>query len=97
MDYLATGMLIDLLKVFEQKFNFTTKLYKRMDGNWGSLDQETGTWNGMISNILDGSADLICAAMYMKSDRNTAVRFLPPLAGETDVIAIRNTNVEEAS
>jgi hypothetical protein len=97
MDHFANGMFIDLLKVFEQKFNFTTKLYKRIDGNWGSLDQETGYWNGMISNILDGSADFICAPMYMKIDRSTAVRFLPPLGGEFDAIAIRNPDTEDAS
>ncbi len=48
------GMFFDILNIFQNELNFTTKLYKRFDGKWGSYNEETKKWNGMIRSIVDG-------------------------------------------
>jgi ionotropic glutamate receptor len=97
MDRMAYGMFMEIMKVFEQEMNFTANFFKRMDNKWGSLNKNTKKWNGMISNLLEGSADFICASLTMKLDRSTAVRYLPQLGQNRDVIAIKTPDNSESS
>jgi ionotropic glutamate receptor len=74
--------------------NFTTRIFKRFDGQWGSIDPNTGEWVGMIKNILDEESDFICSSVTLKYERSFAVTFLNPLGTERRVIAIKGQELE---
>ena len=57
------GEYQDILKVFSRSLNFHIRQFKRIDGYWGSFIYRTNRWNGMISNIVNGEADLITTAI----------------------------------
>ena len=46
------GFCIDILDQIAQKMNFRYEIYKVPDNNYGSED-ENGTWNGMIRELVD--------------------------------------------
>ncbi len=97
MTKFVSGSFVDILHEFEQRLNFTTVLYRRFDGVWGSIDPETNKWRGMISNILMGHADMIATTLTFKAERAEAVQYLPALADETHSIVIKNPDVEDLS
>ncbi len=58
-----------------QEMNVSWKLYRREDRKWASL-QPDGTFDGMISNLRKGEADIIAASLTNRADRQKAVDFL---------------------
>jgi glutamate receptor, ionotropic, invertebrate len=52
-------------------FNYTFKLQE--DGAYGSLNKETGEWNGMMKEIMEDRADLAITDLTITSDREMAV------------------------
>ena len=54
-------------------------------------------WNGMISNLLDHSADMIAASLTMSGERFEVVDYLPPIGMETYTIVIKAVDSEEIS
>jgi ABC-type amino acid transport substrate-binding protein len=86
---------MDILGILEHQLNFTSNIYVRMDHEWGNIDKSTGKWDGMISNLLDGSADLIANPMSITVPRSKVINFLPSLTIEEDAIIIKNTGSEE--
>ena len=75
------GSTIDLLHSLEKFFNFSTRLYKRKDGKWGSSTKlENGTYmptTGMLENLYDGSADFGWTSFSMTKGRLHLVEYLP--------------------
>ena len=52
------GEYQDIVTIFAEKLNFTLRQFLRFDGAWGSFDKQSGKWSGMISNMVNGEADL---------------------------------------
>ena len=52
------GEYQDIVTIFSEKLNFKLRQFLRFDGAWGSFDKQSGKWNGMISNMVNGEADL---------------------------------------
>ena len=52
------GMVPDIFNSLAKQLNFTYSIAMSRDRNWGSLDKESGEWNGIIRDILDGEADI---------------------------------------
>ena len=52
------GEYQDIVTIFSQKLNFKLRQFLRFDGAWGSFDEKSGKWEGMISNMVNGEADL---------------------------------------
>jgi hypothetical protein len=46
------GFCIDILDQIASKMNFRYEIYKVPDNKYGSED-ENGTWNGMIRELID--------------------------------------------
>ena len=46
------GFCIDILNEIAQKMNFRYEIYKVPDNQYGNED-ENGTWNGMIRELID--------------------------------------------
>ena len=60
---LVSGEYQDILMLFSKMLNFRVRQFKRIDGIWGMFDKSIGQWNGVISNLIDGDADLIAASI----------------------------------
>ena len=71
--------------------NFQVRQFKRQDGGWGSLDSDTGQWNGMVSNLVNGEADLTSAALVICCGRTDAVDFIWTLSEGTSGFVIKST------
>ena len=89
----ASGKYINMLKSLENVFNFTTRLYKRKDGEWGSprrLRNGTVAASGMVRNILDGSVGFAWAGFSLTINRSQYLDFLPVTDGFSAGIFIPN-------
>ena len=73
---MVQGKFQDILGIFSEILNFKIRQFKRLDGGWGSLNKETGKWNGMISNLVNNEADLITASLTMCCKRTEIVDYL---------------------
>ena len=86
---MVQGKFQDILEIFSEILNFKIRQFKRLDGGWGSLDKETGQWNGMISNLVNNEADLSTASLTACCNRNEVVDFLWVLATQSLGLVIK--------
>ena len=78
----ASGVYIDVLRSIQTSLNFSTKLYKRKDGEWGvpkMLANGSYTFYGMLQSLMDQEIDFIWASFSMTPERQDFVEFLQPL------------------
>ena len=87
---MVQGEFQDILRLFSGKLNFNIRQFKRIDGEWGNLNKETGEWNGMISNLKNGEADIITGTLTICCRRTEAVDFLWPLGSRSYGFAIKS-------
>jgi hypothetical protein len=90
---LTQGMYYEVLKTLETLLNFTTRLYRREDGSWGSGKlQDDGSYiaNGMLKDLEDGNADMIATSFGIVYPRNLFVDFLPPITYDIGALYIKN-------
>ena len=87
---LVQGEFQDILGLFSGILNFNIRQFKRIDGEWGTLNKETGKWNGMISNLKNGEADIITGTLTICCRRTEAVDFLWPLGSVSFGFAIKS-------
>ena len=76
--------------LFSKMLNFRVRQFKRIDGIWGIFDKNIGQWNGMISNLIDGDADLIAASIDQCCMRTMAVDFLWAFTKDRKGFAIKS-------
>ena len=74
------GEFQDILGIFSNHLNFKIRQFKRLDGAWGSLNKETGEWNGMVSNLINGEADIITGSLAICCKRTEVNDYLWTLA-----------------
>ncbi len=91
------GMFNSLLLTYQIELNFTTNIYKRFDGQWGSYNEKTGNWSGIIHSLLMGEVDIGTASLGITVERSQAVRYLPPVGAESYTLAILNPDAEDLS
>ena len=87
---LIKGQYQDFLKVFSELLNFQLRQFRRQDGEWGSRNSNTGQWSGMVSNLVNGEADLISVAFVMCCGRTDAVDFIWTLSEGTSGFVIKS-------
>ena len=78
----TTGYFIDILRNLEKTYNFSTRLYRRQDGSWGTptiYPNGSYTIPGMIRNLHEGSADFAFVPYGLKLERMAFADFLPVL------------------
>ena len=85
---LADGKYIDILNQLSKMLNFKFRLFKRFDENWGSID-ENGNWNGMVSNLISGEADIIVTSLTVCCRRTEAADYLWAISNPIEVFAIK--------
>ena len=69
--------------------NFQIRLFKRFDGGWGKVD-ENGKWNGMLSNLENGEADIGVNGFMLCCRRTEVVDFLWSTDNPSEVFAIKS-------
>ena len=84
---LADGKSMDILKQLSKMLNFKVRIFRRFDGKWGGIDKN-GNWNGMISNLMSGEAD-IALALAMCCGRTEVADFLWTIEHPVEVFAIK--------
>ena len=84
----ADGKYIDILNQLSKMLNFKFRLFKRFDENWGSID-ENGNWNGMVSNLVSGEANIIVSGLIMCCRRTEAADYLWAINHPIEVFAIK--------
>ncbi|CAG0887076.1 unnamed protein product, partial [Darwinula stevensoni] len=72
------GFLVDMLDQLGNLVGFEYEIDMVKDGNYGSYNNATQTWNGLIGGIIAGEADLAAAPLTITSGRSDAVVFSKP-------------------
>ena len=85
---LADGKYMDILKQFSRMLNFKIRLFKRFDGEYGSID-ENGNWNGMLSNLMSSEADIVVTGLTLCCRRTEAADFLWTINHAKEAFAIK--------
>ena len=89
---------LEILKIMESKFNFTTKIFLRRDMKIGSphisSNGSTVITEGVIQNLWEGSVEFVCGYFLMLPIRQQFVDFLPVLWSAHDAIFIQ---IEDSS
>ena len=80
---IVSGSYYHIWKKLETQMNFTTKLYKRKDGEWGvpnlSANGSLIVPNGIVKDIMTGQADIAMASIAMSYYRYLVIDFLHPI------------------
>ncbi len=94
-NWTGPGLYYDLLKIMATDMNFTYSLYKRKDGLWGTVID--GKPRGMLSNLYDGSADIIAAGFALSFVRSNFCQYLNPINSAKAGIFIKSESFEDIS
>ncbi len=81
------GMYNGILLQMSQELNFTYRLYKRKDRVWGGV--VNNKTNGILSNLVDGSADMVVSIFSLNVPRFPYVKHLPMLTPKAPWIFIK--------
>uniref|UniRef100_A0A914WBL6 Uncharacterized protein n=1 Tax=Plectus sambesii TaxID=2011161 RepID=A0A914WBL6_9BILA len=71
------GYCIDLIDMIKEEVKFTYTLYEVPDGMAGTMN-ERGEWNGLIGELVDGTADIALAPLSVMAERENDVDFTVP-------------------
>ena len=63
---------------------------KRIDGRWGSFNEETGKWSGMLSNLVNGEADLVSANLAICCGRTEVIDYAWTLSAAISGFGIKS-------
>ena len=75
--------------MFEKTLNISVRQFNRLDGGWGSLNKKTGKWSGMVSNLINGEAELISTSLTLWGPRTNVIDFLSPISETTLAFVIK--------
>ena len=87
-----SGTFYEIIKLFSSNLNFTYTLFRRNDRTWGVL--ANGTWNGMVSNLINGDMDIIGASLTYSLERFPVIDFIVPMAQNTEALFIQYSDLE---
>ncbi|XP_064626113.1 glutamate receptor ionotropic, NMDA 3A-like [Lineus longissimus] len=71
--YCCSGLSISLLQQLSKDLNFEVELYIVADENYGAI--VNGRWNGLVYDLMTGSADLAVAAFSITKSRLYVIDF----------------------
>lgn len=71
------GYCLDLISELANKLGFTYKVHLVKDGRYGQMDS-SGTWNGMIGEVVRGEADMAVAPLTLTAVREQFVDMTTP-------------------
>ncbi|RDD40176.1 Glutamate receptor ionotropic, kainate 1 [Trichoplax sp. H2] len=89
------GFMVDLLNRLSQDLKFKYELHLVPDGQYGAY--RNGSWDGMIKELLDDTADIAAATLTITPQRSTAVKFSIPFHDQGTTILIRKPEIKSSS
>lgn len=72
------GYVADLLKALSKQIGFKYNIQLVADGRYGTPNNTTGTWSGMMGEVVTGKVDMAVADLTITSGREQAVDFSYP-------------------
>ncbi|XP_069974745.1 probable glutamate receptor [Penaeus vannamei] len=84
---LLAGFYGKILDTLQEWTNFTYTCHHVQDGQWGS--KVDGEWNGMMKELLEGTADIAVSPLSITEVRSTAADFLYGLTTSSFKIIVR--------
>ncbi|XP_064608487.1 glutamate receptor 2-like [Liolophura sinensis] len=90
------GFAVDLLREIADMLDFRYNIYLVNDGKFGSKNEKTGEWNGIIGELLAGNATMSVAPLSINSDREEAVDFTKPFMTRYITVLLK-TSLPETS
>ncbi|XP_072522624.1 probable glutamate receptor [Salminus brasiliensis] len=90
------GYCMDLLSELAKKLGFKYKVHLVKDSAYGRVD-ESGSWNGMIGEVVRGEADLAVAPLTLTAAREKAVGMTKPYMQTGISILMRRDIISEDS
>ena len=86
-----SGIVPDILDEMSRMLNFTYLKALARDGNWGTVNPETGEWNGLIRDLLDNAVDIVAAPLIQSKSRSEVIDFLLAFNKEKDKFFVPRT------
>lgn len=83
--------MVDLLKRLSADIGFNYEVFEVKDRKWGSVDKDTGEWNGLVKALLNGTADVVATSLKINTERSNAIDFTVPFyqTGITILVRVR--------
>lgn len=84
------GYSVDLIIHLALFLGFQADVYIVEDGNYGGYDNNTGTFNGMVGDVLHKKADMAVAGLTINTDRQPYVDFTVPfMRAEIGIVTLK--------
>ena len=81
-------MFPDIFEALAESLNFSFALMPSRDGQWGSYDATTDSWNGAVKDLMEGVADLAPISMFTSHIRSTVIDFSIPIKSTRTVFLV---------
>ncbi|XP_047106497.1 glutamate receptor ionotropic, kainate 2-like [Schistocerca piceifrons] len=72
------GYSMDLITKIAEQLHFTFEFQLAKDGEYGSLNEKTGAWDGLVGDLLAGRAELAICDLTITELRQSVVDFTMP-------------------
>ena len=97
---LVQGSFFDIWRTLQTNLNFTTKIYSRMNDNYGvPIQHSNGSIsvpNGIIKDGMDGLADILLAELIVMYDRYLAIDYLVPYDSYPNGIFVNKDSIQQS-
>ncbi|KNC31398.1 hypothetical protein FF38_07217 [Lucilia cuprina] len=91
------GFCIDFIETLAEKLNFEYDLIDPVKGKFGKRDPETGTWDGIVGDLVSGETDMAITALKMYSEREEVIDFIAPYFEQTGISIVMRNPVRQTS
>lgn len=91
------GYIIDLIKELANLLRFKYRIHLVGDGKYGSFNETTGRWEGMIGELIDDKADIAIVDFTITSSREKVVDFTYPFMSTGISILYEKPTTKETS
>ena len=94
----ASGPCINLIKSLEEKFNFTARIFTRVDGVWGMPIKSNGTWklDGIVKDLSEMEDFDFGIGLAVLLQRSFFIDFLHPFWNFYGTIFIKSESISQA-
>lgn len=76
------GFCIDMLQAVAERVNFQYRIYEVADNKYGSITgydaNGTAVWNGLMGDVINGTADIAVAPLTINYERAKYVKYTKP-------------------
>ncbi|XP_056009393.1 glutamate receptor 2-like [Ostrea edulis] len=89
------GFTVDLTEKIAKRLNLKYRLELVGDNQFGRQDEQTGKWNGIMGELIDGTADMAVAPLTITLKRENVVDFTKPFMDVGISIMIKKPEIEK--